>query len=120
MRHSYPPREKILPAAFFALGSGRMPVREWLRSLPRDEREWVGRAIAVVEYGWPIGRPVCRKIVNWEGLWEVRTHLGGGKIARVLFCVHGREMMILHGFIKKSNKTPQADLELAAKRKRGL
>ena len=120
MGHSYPTRRKTLPAVFFELESGRIPVWEWLRSLSRDERKWVGRAISVVEYGWPIGMPICRKVVNWKGLWEVRTHLADGKIARVLFCVHDGKMMILHGFIKKSNKTPLTDLELASKRMRGL
>ena len=120
MRHSYPPRKKILPCAFFKSGSKRVPVWEWLHSLSRDERKQIGADIGEVECTWPIGMPVCRKIVNWKGLWEVRTHLAGGKIARVLFCVHDGRMVLLHGFIKKSNKTPQADLELAAKRMRGL
>ena len=120
MGHFYPSREKALPVAFFKSESGRIPVWEWLHSLSKDERKRIGKAIRVVEYGWPIGMPICRKIVNWKGLWEVRRNLADGTIARLLFCVHDGKMVILHGFIKKSNKTPLADLELAAKRMRGL
>jgi phage-related protein len=53
-----------------------------------------------------------------KGLFEVRTSLPDGTIARVLFCFHSGELFALHGFIKKSQKTTTADLELARKRQK--
>lgn len=55
-----------------------------------------------------------------KGLYEVRSDLSGGKIARVLFCIYKDEMILLHGFIKKTQKTPAQDLDLALKHKRML
>jgi phage-related protein len=53
-----------------------------------------------------------------NGLYEVRTDLPGNRIARVLFTISGEIMLLLHGFIKKSRKTPKADLDLAVARKK--
>jgi phage-related protein len=50
-------------------------------------------------------------------VWEDRSRLKGGRIARVLFTVRAGEMALLHGFVKKSQKTPVQDLELARRRK---
>ncbi len=97
-----------------------MPVRDWLLSLPENERKAIGDDIRTAEFGWPIGMPLCRPMKSHKGLWEVRTNLAGGKIARVLFCDHEGEMILLHGFIKKTQKTPKADLDAAMKRMRGL
>jgi len=69
-----------------------------------------------VEFSWPIGMPLCRALGN--GLWEVRSELTQGRIARVLFCIHKGRMVLLHGFVKKTQKTPDADLNLAVKRKK--
>ncbi len=107
---------KRLPAAFYALPTGREPVREWLRSLNDDDRKAIGEDIKDVEFAWPIGMPLCRALGN--GLWEVRSTLAQGRIARVLFCIHDGRMVILHAFIKKTQKTPDTDLNLAIKRKK--
>jgi phage-related protein len=64
--------------------------------------------------------PVCRPIVSRRGLWEVRSTLTEGRIARVMFCMHGRHMVLLHGFIKKAQQTPDSDLDLAMKRKKEI
>lgn len=103
-----------LPAFFYALPSGREPVREWLRDLSQDDRKIVGEDIKDVEFAWPIGMPLCRSL--GRGIWEVRSSLTHGRIARVLFCEHGGMMILLHAFIKKTQKTPPADVELALKR----
>lgn len=105
--------QKRIHAAFFASASGHQPVREWLRSLESDDRQRIGRAIAVVEFGWPIGMPVCRAL--GKGLYEVRVQLKD-RIARLLFLIDGDDMVLLHGFIKKSQATPRPDLELAKRR----
>jgi phage-related protein len=92
-------------------------VREWLTDLPREQRRLVGIEIKTVQMGWPIGMPVVRKLDI--GLWEVRVDLGD-TIARVLFTVVGSNMILLHGFIKKSQKTPMSDLATAKQRKARL
>jgi phage-related protein len=109
---------KRLPAAFFALPSGREPVRDWLKSLDRSDRHAIGDDIRLVEFGWPVGMPTCRALGH--GLWEVRTGLSGGRIARVFFCVHGEKLVLLHGFLKTTRKTPKPDLDLARSRKAQL
>lgn len=108
--------EKRLPTAFFESENGKEPVREWILSLSQEGRKQVGRRVRVLEFGWPIGMPVCRSITNRSGLWEVRISFASRRIARVLFCIHGGRMVLLHGFIKKTEKTPKADLDLATKR----
>lgn len=92
-------------------------MREWLKSLSKTDRQSIGEDIATVEYGFPIGMPVCRQM--GDGLYEVRTNLSD-RIARVLFTVSGDRMFLLHGFIKKTQKTPKSELELALKRKKIL
>jgi phage-related protein len=109
---------KRLPAAFYQVASGREPVREWLKLLPDEDRKVVGEDIKDVEFSWPIGMPLCRAL--GKGLWEVRSELKGGRLARVLFCVHDSRMVLLHAFIKKTQKTPQAELELALKRRKEI
>lgn len=104
--------------AFYQLASGREPVREWLKALSRDDRKIVGEDIKDVEFSWPIGMPLCRPL--GKGLWEVRSELTQGRIARVLFCVHDSQMVLLHAFIKKTQKTPDADIELATKRRKDI
>jgi phage-related protein len=105
---------KRLPAYFHALPSGREPVREWLKSLSVDDRRIVGEDIKDVEFAWPIGMPLCRPL--GKGLWEVRSTLTQGRIARTLFCEQAGKMVLLHAFIKKTQKAPAADLELATRR----
>jgi phage-related protein len=105
---------KRLPAFFYALPSGRERVREWLKGLPAYDRKIVGEDIKDVEFAWPIGMPLCRSL--GKGLWEVRSTLTQGRIARVLFSQYEGKMILLHAFIKKTQKTPAADLELALKR----
>jgi phage-related protein len=109
---------KKLQARFFETGTGRKPVKDWLLDLARDDRRVVGKDIQKVEFGWPIGMPYCRPLGH--GLWEVRSDLTDGTIARVLFCIMAGEMVLLHGFIKKTQKTPAKEIDLALKRKREL
>jgi phage-related protein len=106
-----------LTVSFYRTEAGNEPVRDWLIELPRDDRKAVGTDIKTVQFGWPIGMPVVRKMET--GLWEVRTDLTD-TIARVLFTVEGSTLLLLHGFIKKSQKTPAADLATARMRKATL
>jgi phage-related protein len=106
---------KKVPALFYRTEQGNEPVRKWLKdNLTADERKLVGEDIKTVEYGWPIGMPACRPLGG--GLHEVRTSLAD-RIARVLFYVDAKErMVLLHGFIKKAQKTPATDLDIAGER----
>ena len=108
---------KRLPARFYRNTNGREPVREWLKALPVVDRKILGEDIKDVEFAWPIGLPLVRPLGS--GLWEVRSSLTQGRIARVLFCVSLGSMILLHAFIKKSQKTPSQDIELALKRMKG-
>ena len=109
--------EPILSVAFFRTDTGHEPVREWLKLLRREQRKIIGEDIKTVQFGWPLGMPLVRKV--HPGLWEVRVRLPNA-IARVLFTTGEHRMILLHGFIKKSQKTPQADLALAKNRLRLL
>lgn len=107
--------EKRLRARFYqSAPGGRIPMREWLLDLSPDDRKAIGADIKTVEFGWPIGMPVCRPL--GDGLWEIRSNISDGQIARVLFCIAQNQMILLHGFIKKTQKTPTGDLELARRR----
>lgn len=100
-------------ASFFRTTAGAEPVRDWLLSLSRDDRREIGKDIAYVQYKWPIGKPRVDHLRG--GVWEVRSRLAN-RIARVLFAVDGQEIVLLHGFIKKTQRTPSTDMELAERR----
>ena len=109
---------KRLPAIFFLTDAGGEPVRDWLKKLPSSEdRKRIGEDIKTVEFGWPIGMPLCRTL--GDGIYEVRTKLAQNRIARVLFYVDSQaRMVLLHAFIKKTQKTPVEDLALAKNNKK--
>lgn len=109
---------KVLPGRFFQQEGGAEPVRDWLLTLSSEDRKAIGDDIRTAELGWPLGMPLCRPM--GKGLFEVRSNLSNGRIARVFFCAHDGAMVLLHGFIKKTRATPPVDLELARKRMRGL
>ena len=102
-----------LRVAFFMTLSGREPVRDWLKALPRPQRKAIGEEIKTVQFGWPLGMPLVRKME--KDLWEVRVSLEQ-RIARIFFTVEEEVMVLLHGFIKKGQKTPKKELDLARKR----
>lgn len=103
-------RVPILTVAFFKTDGGKEPVREWLKSLKREERKTIGEDLKTVQFGWPLGMPLIRKLE--PGIWEVRSNISRG-IARVLFTVEGHSIVLLHGFIKKSQKISRTDLQTA-------
>lgn len=109
---------KILPARFYRTAAGTEPVRNWLKGLPTEDKRILGTDIATVEFGWPVGMPTCRPVASRPGLWEVRSSLSQNRIARVLFFVHERQMVLLHAFIKKAQRIPGEELDLAVKRQK--
>jgi phage-related protein len=98
--------------------SGKEPVRDWLKDQPDADRREIGLDLQRVQYRWPVGMPLCRSL--GKGLWEVRTSLPSGTISRVLICFHDGELYALHGFIKKTQTTPDEDLKLARKRMKDI
>jgi phage-related protein len=111
-------KRKVLPARFYRTATSAEPVRKWLKALSREDKRIVGTDIATVEFGWPVGMPTCRPLASRRGLLEVRSSLTQNRIARVLFCIHQGQMVLLHGFIKKTQQTPENDLDLAVKRQK--
>jgi phage-related protein len=109
---------KILPAQFFRTAAGEEPVRTWLKEMEKADRLIIGGDIRDVELSWPIGMPLCRALQGYKDLWEVRSRITHGRIARVIFYVKDEEMILLHGFVKKTQKTPRRELELAVKRQK--
>lgn len=103
-----------LPVVFYRTAAGAEPVRDWLRSLSAADRRTIGTDLATVQVGWPIGMPLCRSL--GAGLWEVRSTLANNRIARLVFFVTKGRIGVVHGFVKKTQKTPPADIALAEKR----
>ena len=102
-----------LNVAFFQTDAGTEPVRRWLKALPTSHKKAIGEDIKTVQFGWPLGMPLVEKIEPY--LWEVRSKVPDG-IARVLFTVDGQMMILLHGFIKKTRKMPQTEIDTARSR----
>jgi len=103
-----------VPVRFYRSATGREPVLEWLRSLEQEDRRTIGLDLMRVQFGWPIGMPLVRSLK--DGLWEVRSSLPSQRIARLILCFHQKTLIVLHGFIKKTQKTPTEDLDLAKRR----
>lgn len=109
--------KKIIRVVFWKSENGSEPVLDWLKSLTKNQRRTVGEDLKTVEFGWPLGMPLVRGL--GRGLWEVRISFREG-IARIIFTMVDHNMILLHGFIKKSQRMPQQDLELAIKRAKSL
>ena len=118
VRHDVTAEEKRVPLAFFRTAAGGEPVREWLQDLPREQRKKLGEGLKELEYGGPIGMPLSRPM--GKGLHELRVSLESKREARVLFVVQDEQLIALHALVKKSAKTPKADLDLARQRQREL
>ena len=104
-----------LNVVFFKTEADNEPVRDWLKSLPREERHAIGEDLLTVQHAWPVGKPLVDHLGG--GIWELRSRLPD-RIARTLFAIGQSEIVVLHGFIKKTQKTPAQELALARRRKR--
>ncbi len=104
---------EVYEVVFYRLTSGREPVREWLKQLDSVSRRKIGRDLYTLQLGWPVGMPLARKLE--AGLWEQRSKVVN-RIARVMFTEKTGRLILLHGFIKKAQKTPASDLALARQR----
>jgi phage-related protein len=113
MAHEHPLR---IPVRFYRTAAGREPVLEWLRGLDKEDRRAMGLDLMRVQFGWPIGMPLVRSLK--DGIWEVRSTLPSRRIARLMLCFHENKIVALHGFIKKTQRTPLEDINLARQRMR--
>ena len=107
-----------IPLVFFRTNAGSEPLRDWLKALDEAERQAIGQDLLRAQWRWPVGMPLCRPM--GKGLWEVRTDLPGNRTARVLIAHYQGCLEALHGFIKKTRATSEADLVLARKRQKEL
>jgi Phage-related protein len=109
-------RPRKIPVVFYRTPAGTEVVRNWLRGLDESDRNTIGQDLMRVQYRWPVGMPLCRSM--GDGLWEIRSDLPSNRIARVLFSVQQGKILVLHGFIKKTQKTPEDDLAMTRRRNR--
>ena len=105
-----------IPVRFYRTSAGREPVLEWLRNLDKEDRRVIGLDLMRVQFGWPIGMPLVRSLK--DGIWEVRSTLPNRRIARLMLCFHENKIVALHGFIKKTQRTPLEDIDVARQRMR--
>lgn len=112
------PQPRKIPLIFFRTLAGSEPVREWLKELPEEERQAIGKDLLRAQWRWPVGMPLCRAMGS--GLWEIRTDLPTKRTARVLLCVYCETCSRCMGSSKKTRATPDDDLALARKRKKEL
>lgn len=105
--------EQPIRVVFFRLDPGREPVREWLKGLSKKNRKSIGEDIKTLQYGWPVGMPLARKMA--DDLWELRSHISSG-IARTFFTVYRQRIVLLHGFVKKARNTPANEVAVAKRR----
>ena len=112
------PSPRKIPLLFYRHASGGEPVREWLKDLAEPDRHAIGRDLMRAQWRWPVGMPLCRPL--GQGLWEIRTNLPSDRVARVFICPSAGALVALHGFIKKTQKTPDAELALARRRQKEL
>src|SRR5260221_5278981 len=96
---------------FYSTAAGNAVVRQWLRSLDKEDKAILGEDLMVVQIGFPMELPLCRPL--GQGLWEVRSSLTGNREARLVFYhdSQAQALVVLHGFIKKARKTPKAEID---------
>jgi phage-related protein len=111
-------RTKKLRARFYETSTAQKPVRDWVLTFSKADRVVIGKDIQKVEFGWPIGLPSCRPLGN--GLYEIRSNLSNGRIGRVLFCISSGEMVLLHSFVKKTQKMPKGDFDIGRRRQKEI
>jgi phage-related protein len=103
-------RKEPLRAAFFETENGNQPVRDFILELAREDRKEIGSDIFTVQKGFPLGLPLVEKLD--ADLWELRSHISYG-ICRIFFTIHQNTMVLLHGFVKKSQKIPSKEMKTA-------
>lgn len=106
-------RDKSIPIFFYRSGNGKEPVREFLQELSVEEKKIVGTDLMVLQWRWPVGEPLVKNL--GKSIYEVRSTLKN-RIVRILFAQVFDKLVLLHAFIKKTQKTDDKDIKLAIKR----
>ena len=97
------PRAPSPYARVLAIGYGPGTGAGMAERLSREDKRTIGRDIAKVQYGWPMGLPLCRPLS--AGLWKVRASLPSKREARVFFGFHDGMLIAVHAMIKKTQNT---------------
>ena len=108
---------KSIDVYFYKEASGNEPVREWLYELSHEDRKIIGRDIRIVQISWPVDNLLVKPL--GDKIWEIRSRLDN-RISRILFVFNEGSIVLLHGFIKKTQKTPLQEIDLARKRAKNL
>lgn len=108
-------KNQKLEVMFFRTDRDNMPVKDWLKSLSKESKKIIGEDLRTSQFGFPLGMPLVRAME--KNLWEIRSHLDNGSEVRIFFTIYQSYMILLHSFVKKSQRTPKKDLELARKRR---
>ena len=106
-------RKIPLNVVFYETEMKNQPCRDFLLELDKEDRQEVGADIFSVQKGFPLGLPLCKKIMN--DLWEIRSNISDG-ICRVFFTVSENTIVLLHGFKKKSQKIPLEEMKIIKSR----
>ena len=103
---------------FYQTASGRIPVREALLELPREDSAFAYELLKEIEEtGFQASRVVFRQIKS--KLWEIKMNLPGTGGYRIFyFTVRADTLLLLHSYVKKSQKSPQRHIETAEQRMR--
>jgi phage-related protein len=102
---------------FYRLHNGNSPVEEFLDSLTGKQAQKVLWVLQLIEELDVIPRQYFKKLVDREGIWEVRIQFGKD-IFRLLGFFDGGTLLILtNGFAKKTQKTPSQEIALAVRRR---
>ena len=103
---------------FFTTQSGREPVQEFIRAEDQKARDKIYEVLTYLQtYGFHLPTPYLRRMSGTKHLWELRIKYQ--KQYRIFLArIDEQTIVLLHAIIKKTQKTPQRDLELARRRLR--
>ena len=100
---------------YYALPRGNKPVKEFIESLSEKQRAKIFRIFQVIQDYGIYSVPKHVKKLEGVPLWEIRI-LGGDNIRIIYVVITEANILALHGFIKKSKKTPSKEIEIALNR----
>ena len=103
---------------FYKTAAGASPVEEFLDSLSDSQLKKILWVLKLVRELDPVPSQYFTKLVNTDDIWEVRVQFGGNIFRFLGFIVGDRLVVLTNGFQKKSQKTPQREIDLSEARKR--
>jgi phage-related protein len=101
---------------YYQTGNGKYPVEEFTDSLEKKSQARIARTLDLLEeFGIDLGMPYTKYLE--KHLWELRIRLGRNRYRIIYFLATGKTFILLHGFSKKTDVVPRADLEIATNRR---